>query len=276
MTIKLDEIRTLLVISPHLDDAALSVGGLIEAAVARGTRVVIATTFTADSPPPGKISPFAIELHGIWKLGDNPYAHRRAEDVVAVGLLGAELRHGGLHDALYRADDAGAFLYPTRRSIFARPVPGDRIGDKLAGLLARWIDELAPDLVLAPLAVGRHIDHVVVTNALQRLAASMPIEVALYEDIPYATGIVPVHAPDTVEAALARTPWSVTGPQLVAVQLERKLAAIGAYVSQIVDIFPNGLPFRSVVDRYMRLGPDGSLAERIWLTSRPGARLADR
>jgi hypothetical protein len=93
--------------------------------------------------------------------------------------------------------------------------------------------------------------------------------VALYEDMPYATGLFPVTAPDNVEAALARTQWHVTNPQVISVDLSGKLAAIAAYASQIADIFPDGLAFESVLDTYMRReDADGAFGERIWHTVR--------
>lgn len=53
-------IATYLYISPHLDDAVLSVGGLIAAQLAAGDRVVIATVCTADPAIDGIFSPLAI------------------------------------------------------------------------------------------------------------------------------------------------------------------------------------------------------------------------
>lgn len=279
MSVELQDMKALLIVSPHLDDGVLSVGGLVEYALAIGVRVVIATTFARDSPPAAELSPFAVELHGRWNRGPNPYAGRRAEDVAAIELLGAELRHAPLHEALYRTDAAGSFLYPTQESIFGPPAAGDEIGEALTALLDSWIDEFMPDLVLAPLGVGRHVDHVIVTSSLHRLATSRPIDVALYEDMPYATGIVPVFAPDTVEAALERTPWPVAGAQLFPVGLDAKLAAISAYASQIAEIFPDGRDVRSVVGRYMLdVGATlGVRAERLWLTRRqPGGAGTDR
>ena len=93
--------------------------------------------------------------------------------------------------------------------------------------------------------------------------------VALYEDMPYSTGLFPVAAPDTVDAALKRTSWQVTEPQVIAVDLPGKLAAIAAYDSQIADIFPNGIEVGSVLDAYMRMGDAAATyGERVWRTER--------
>ncbi|WP_299752172.1 PIG-L family deacetylase [Devosia sp.] len=266
MHIEVDACKRILVISPHLDDGVLSVGGIIERAVANGAEVIVATAFTADTPAGARISPLALELHALWDLGPNPFEQRRAEDVASVTSLGARVLHGNLLDALYRADQAGDPLYPTRQSVFGAPSDRDRIGDALVELFDAWISEISPDLVLSPLGVGRHVDHVLTTNAVRRLAMVRAMNVALYEDLPYATGLFPVTAPDSVEAALGRTQWQVTSPQVISVDLPGKLAAIGAYASQIADIFPNGLAFGSVLDTYMRR-EDGAFGERVWHTA---------
>lgn len=265
MRIEVDKCKRILVVSPHLDDGVLSVGGIIERAVLNGAEVVVATAFTADTPPDAGLSALALELHGLWDLGPNPFEQRREEDVVAVSSLGARLLHGPLLDALYRNDQAGDPLYPTRQSVFGSPSGRDGVGEALFDLFDNWISEFSPDLVLCPLGVGRHVDHIVTTNAIRRLAAVRSLNVALYEDMPYSTGLFPVTAPDTVEAALRRTSWQVADSNVIAVDLPGKLAAIAAYASQIADIFPNGLEFGSVLDKYMRQEDAVSAyGERIW------------
>ena len=254
-------------VSPHLDDGALSVGGVIARAVANGAEVVVATAFTADTPQGAGLSVLAQELHGLWDLGANPFAHRRGEDLEAVSALGARGLHGALLDALYRTDQAGEPLYPTRQSVFGAPSERDGIGDALIDLYDRWIGDFVPDPVLCPLGVGRHVDHVVTAQAIWRLAQRRGLTVGLYEDLPYATGLFPEDAPDSVDAALKRTPWPVTDAQLVSVDLAKKLAAVAAYASQIADIFPNGLDVDSVLGTYMR-GDDGAFRERLWETRR--------
>ena len=74
---------TTLVISPHLDDAVLSLGGSIAAWVGSGERVVVATVYTAG-PPLDTISP------GMRRFAD--YTARCAEDTAACAVLGCETR----------------------------------------------------------------------------------------------------------------------------------------------------------------------------------------
>jgi LmbE family N-acetylglucosaminyl deacetylase len=61
-----------LILSPHLDDAVLSAGGLMDRAVKDGAHVVAATIFTGDADLQGEPSPLVRELHEWWGLGANP------------------------------------------------------------------------------------------------------------------------------------------------------------------------------------------------------------
>src|SRR5262245_33163032 len=70
----------IVVLSPHLDDAVLSLGGLISREVALGRKVEVVSCFTSG-PPLDTIAP----AHRIF--GD--YSMRRAEDERAMAVLGA-------------------------------------------------------------------------------------------------------------------------------------------------------------------------------------------
>ena len=63
-------------LSPHLDDAVLSCGGLIWEQVQLGERVEIWTIFAGD-PPAEMLTPFAEELHTRWGCGLNAVEIRR-------------------------------------------------------------------------------------------------------------------------------------------------------------------------------------------------------
>jgi len=146
----------IVVVSPHLDDAVMSCGGLLAAAVRRGERALVVTVFT--------------EGEG--------HEERRAEDREAVRLLGAEPIHLGLVDAPERLGLARSH----RALVEEAAVDGAdraRVEDALdACFRERGIASDAP--VLAPLGAGRHVDHRVVHEAL----AARP-GVIFYEDRPY-------------------------------------------------------------------------------------------
>ncbi|HEY1100752.1 MAG TPA: PIG-L family deacetylase [Myxococcota bacterium] len=149
---------TLVVVSPHLDDAVLSVGAAI-AARAGSERVVVVSVCTAVGGPGHR-------LQG---------AHDRvAEDRVATAVLGAHAVHLGLPDAPLRgiSEDWWGLC------------DGDDVD---AAFVATIADRLRPHLVDAsdvwgPLAVGRHVDHRAVRAALDACG----VVHARYEERPYA------------------------------------------------------------------------------------------
>jgi LmbE family N-acetylglucosaminyl deacetylase len=137
---------TTLVISPHLDDAVLSIGGSIAAWTAAGERVVVATLYTQGPPLseiPKRMHPFA------------NYERRLAEDAAACDAVGAQVRWLGCVER--------AFRKPFLRYLGWFATPADRRGFAALSAAAAAVESLtplAPTRVLAPLAIGNHVDHV--------------------------------------------------------------------------------------------------------------------
>ena len=96
-------------LSPHLDDAVLSCGGLIWEQTHRGIPVEI-WTINAGDPPPGPVSDFISVTHFLWGTGtpQETVDLRRMEDKNAASIVGAQARHLTNVDALYRRSDAGS------------------------------------------------------------------------------------------------------------------------------------------------------------------------
>ncbi|MDD2921893.1 MAG: PIG-L family deacetylase, partial [Anaerolineales bacterium] len=98
-------------ISPHLDDAALSAGGLIYSQVRAGLDVEILTILSGF--PPDAISPFAQDLHRQWGIAAaaDLIRARRAEDTEAAKILGAKTIRLDYLDCIYRRGKNGNWLY---------------------------------------------------------------------------------------------------------------------------------------------------------------------
>ncbi len=189
---------TLVVLSPHLDDAVLSAGGAMLTAAAAGERVVAVTLFS--------------ECDG--------GGERRAEDARALAMLGAEGLHLGLLDAPERLG-----LERSKRALCDAILDGADV-DAVTKALSPVLSALEATRVLSPLAVGRHVDHRVVFEAARRVAA--PRGLAYYEDRPYA---FVAGATDARLAAVERlTASTTTYDDSVA---ERVRAAVMAYSSQL-------------------------------------------
>jgi LmbE family N-acetylglucosaminyl deacetylase len=172
------EPRRWIILSPHLDDGVLSCGGLAHA-LAKKHRVAI-WTFFSRAPRRGPYSHTAQWLHGIsgGHEGENLARIRREEDAKACAAVGAEHRHLEWMDAVYRRRADGRFLYRECRQNVLHPADSDLVREMLA-FLAK---EVQPsDIVVAPMAIGGHVDHVAVREA----AFPSPATLLYYPEVPY-------------------------------------------------------------------------------------------
>lgn len=203
--------RTLLAISPHLDDAIFSAGSTIARASRRGWRTVIATVFTGNvSQPKG----FALACQLDKGLGpDVDYmALRREEDLAACALVGAEAIHLPYLEAPHRG-------YEDAPALFGAVHADDEAITTVARGLADLIAAVSPTRILAPFGLGGHVDHLIVRDAVHLAAAARAVY--LWEDWPY---LERVAAHNRTAARFVRS-----DAELQAV----KLAACAAYETQL-------------------------------------------
>lgn len=207
--------RVALALSPHLDDAVFSCGGLLALLTDRGWRVVMATAFTRSIHPAAGFA-LACQLDKGLPADLDYMALRRAEDAAAARVLGVETRWLDLPEAPHRGyDSAGALFGPPRAD--------DTIAADLAPMIDHLLEELRPDLVLAPQGLGRHIDH-------RRLIEALPdttnhLTLAFWRDSPYAIRDPAAHPFDGVGGREGRV--------AIAAGLERKLESACCYRSQL-------------------------------------------
>jgi LmbE family N-acetylglucosaminyl deacetylase len=157
-------LKTLLAVSPHLDDAVFSAGALLARRARAGWRVVVATCFTASVPNP---TGFALACQLDKGLGPQVdyMALRREEDRNACALLGAEAVHLPFPEAPHRGYGSAAALFGPR-------LASDRMADTLSEALADMIAACEPNLLLGPAAIGDHVDHWIVREALAGTASA--------------------------------------------------------------------------------------------------------
>jgi LmbE family N-acetylglucosaminyl deacetylase len=185
------------VLSPHLDDAVLWCGALLTYAVSR-TAVTVVTFFTEPGQAPYTTSARRYLRREGGRDADAVFQLRRTQDRAALEPLGITCVHAGLTDALFRRHASGgwsrparlvpelAHIYPSLRL----HVTSGRIAGADAGTLreAREIIHTVAgsglNLVLAPLGVGGHVDHILVRTAA--LASGAPV--AYYRDFPGSRG----------------------------------------------------------------------------------------
>ena len=165
-------------LSPHLDDAVLSAGGLISDQSRAGIPVEI-WTFMCGYAPEEDVSPFAQLLHSMWGFSsaEETTRMRREEDKQAAAMVGAKVLHFDFLDCIYRRGAGGEWLYS---DVFMPPSPED--ADIPARIAETISSRLEPDDVLVcQLAVGSHVDHVLVRQGAELLERSLRYDI----DVPY-------------------------------------------------------------------------------------------
>ena len=214
-------------LSPHLDDAAFSCGGTLAALAAEGWDVVVATLFTASVPAPTGFALACQTDKGLPAEADY-MAIRRAEDAEACSRLEARAVWLPFREAPHRGYGSAAALFGPLRS-------DDAAHLDVAAALEPLLAELAPDLLLAPQAIGGHVDHVQAVRALHLLRRAEPV--LWWRDFPYlARG--ETHPGRPFEALLASLPEE-TRP----IRIDAKRHACAAYTTQLGFQFggPDGL-----------------------------------
>ncbi len=250
-----------IVLSPHLDDAALSCGGFIARATALGEPVLVVNICSGSPPPATEFSPFAQSLHARWGLPPaTVVAHRRVEDAVALGVLGADALLVPALDAIYRRPD----VYADETKLFAVPAPDDDLADVVRTLIASLTERYARASFYLPLGVGFHVDHQLVFSAATAALLETDASFAYYEDFPYARQDAAVEQRMTM---IGRERYAPRYVPLDTVLLTRKITAIAAYASQLGVLFGGTAAMPAAVTEYaMRVAPQNMrYAERQWV-----------
>lgn len=206
----------LIVVSPHLDDAVLSVGSTMSHLTARGVSVRVITVFGGD--PDGDRDPGESNRRAGFKTTGEAARRRRSEDDEACARLGLQPRR------LCFDDDE------------ASPREGHVIREALVPLLR------SADVVLIPGSPLSHPDHLLVSKVAASAASEVDSPVGLYLEQPYATwdslgrtltlpSLVPPPAPTVPPFTQDQIPWRRVGacPRCQA----RKWTAVGEYRSQL-------------------------------------------
>jgi LmbE family N-acetylglucosaminyl deacetylase len=179
---------------------------------------------------------------------------RSAEDAAFCAKIGAAYFPLGLPEPPLRG-------YKKFKSIFD-PAADPRREPLYPELRARLAGAAAgrPGLamVLAPLGLGTHIDHLMLREAAVEVGRERDLPIAFYEDLPYACDLTPEairsHAL-AFDAGLEPRDFDLAGV------IEAKVDLIRLYASQELPHF-----VRSVLDHGRRLADPGTgWMERLWL-----------
>ena len=210
-------------LSPHLDDAILSAGGLIYEQTKSGIPVEIWTCM-CGFPRETELSMYAQVMQYQWGFSsaEETVRLRRMEDENAAGIVGANTVHFDLLDCIYRRSKNGDWMY---LDVFGPPHEEDAdIPRQVAGIIAPRVTR--DDVLVCQLALGSHVDHVLVRRGVEMVGHPL-----LYlADIPYLFDHAETLGPST--ARMRETVHAVTEAGLRSWQ-----EAADAYASQLSSLF---------------------------------------
>ncbi len=252
------DVRHWIFLSPHLDDAALSCGGLLWDLAQNGHQVEIWTLF-AGNPPDEDFSPFAQQMHQDWGVtGAEAAALRKAEDQRACEILGVEYRHFNYLDAIYRRDQVtGKPVVNNNNELFGKPPEKPLINDITQQLLDLLPSEAA---LVSPMGLGTHLDHLAVLKAAEE-TSQVP---HYYADYPY---ILKEYTPTNER-------WETIFYPLNEAALRAWQEAVLTYNSQIGQFWRDDAELRLCLRNYMA-GGGGRLWKSLTLNKALGGHSLD-
>nr|BBH95738.1 GlcNAc-PI de-N-acetylase [Thermogemmatispora argillosa] len=248
-------------LSPHFDDVVYSCGGTIALQTLQRENSLVITVFAGIPGPDLKLSSFARRIQRTMSSSREAFSLvelRRQEDQRACSWLQADCLWLDYLDAIYRGSPA---LQRWRRAIGGgiRQVDAWLVEDLLQLCLA--LHRRLPSLHwYAPLGIGGHIDHRVVSAAAFRLLV-YGANVAFYEDFPY------VLRPSALRKRLREVGIAMQ-PHLVEISdtLALRQQAASLYASQVRINFGSSEALYQSIECYSsRISPKpGTHVERFW------------
>ena len=236
-------INSIGILSPHSDDIALSLGAFLQARRSV-LRVHIVTVFsiTKNTVDDSISAPHIVTLL------------RKAEDTCFITALGP-----GVAISWLDRNDAPLRLHIPDEAVFTSE-PSDVDLNEVRHILDKVKMEYSIfDLLFAPMAIGRHIDHILVRNvALELLKEGFLV--GFYEDLPYAAdySLGEIYEYVTQLGLLAGQELELCTIE-TGVVIEEKIALLSCYRSQMDPRTESRV--RSHSKRCSR----NSVVERVWV-----------
>ena len=234
------------VISPHSDDAALSLGGTLSERKASTDVSIftIASTSRCAGPDPlkGKIK----EVSKLRKEEDNLYAN----------YVNANIEFADIEDAELYVDKEGncwserLMNHPDQARI-----------ELFKNAMQKYFSNKFFDIIYCPLAVGAHCDHATTYLALKSIFSLKKINakqptIIFYEDLPYCA-----YESEKLDERISELKDSIS-PINKKINLKEKLNGISIYRSQytIEEIFPLMTEYTENISKKV----NQNSVERLW------------
>lgn len=220
-------------ISPHFDDTVLSCGQLVLDLRKMGKKVSVITVFTEASAK--TVSPQAKSFLAKcgYEIAKKLFKDRKKEDLQVAKYLGINVKHLGFTDAAWRCDAKGRPVYHSGKSQFSSKISKQdkalmmKVSVSLENLINK---QKGRYLILAPLSVGGHADHVII----QKIVSKLNCPKLFWEDFPYNTDRI------LYKSFFSRNREFKLFYKSNRLQAGKKDIAIRLYKSQTGSLFPSG------------------------------------
>jgi len=189
-------------------------------------------------PDGEQLTEFAQSTHKDWgtTTAEETIRIRREEDTQAASKVGAKAVHFDFLDCIYRRGKNGEGLY--NEAVFIPPHAEDfDLPAQIAQTMVAWLK--ADDIVVSQLAIGRHVDHILVRKAAEMLKRPLFFD----EDIPYLLDYPEELSPNTVGMKDSLQPISEAG-------FETWIEAIKDYATQLGGLFESTDSIRERMQTY--------------------------
>lgn len=231
-------------ISPHLDDAILSAGTLINC-LASSNEVHVVNIFTSVDRRSSLSGKIALKKVG-YKTPESLFKARRIEDGRVFSYLGLNPINLGYVDALWRKKRKSFFskfkflftefssIYPTYKFHVIKGKVSQNDREMILNISAdlnRLIKNGKDSIIFCPLALGNHVDHIIAREVCGQNFA----DIYYWADFPYSLNEKSGHYENFIETFRVK-------------KNDMKETLVKAYKSQFIAMFPNSkLPDHSEI-----------------------------
>ncbi|NTU73780.1 hypothetical protein HGB07_06485 [Candidatus Roizmanbacteria bacterium] len=227
--------KQVFVISPHLDDALLSMGTFLSQ-IKEEAEITVVSIFTKGAPAPYTLSARKFISDSGCTDAVTLFRKRIQEDQKALALIRAKHIYLGIPDALFRKKEKSNWLgkilpefnhlYPTYRFHIMKGemAAADDVVYQIKKELKKRIPPHA--IVISPFGIGEHVDHVITRMVCEELFS----KVVYYVDFPYSLR----------HNDFGQHPEDYRAMSTPA-DIEEKQLMVNCYASQVNGLFPGGI-----------------------------------
>ncbi len=265
------ERKRILVVEPHMDDAILSVGGLMWSLRESCEFTLLSVAGRSNFTSYYSLERDFFDVEKVSQL-------RKSESTLVMRLLGGQ--HAVLEELeaplRYQAGDWTLDWFKQHRKSVGEFVVHSASDDETeswAAAIERFLLTVAAEEIWLPLGIGIHTDHELTRNACLRVLRRLPnvesrMAIFLYEDVPYASQF-PAHTAQVV-GAIAEA-GGVLEPQAsdITCAFDAKLRLLSIYGSQFKMSFMS--PRVEVASRFASPSGEGCCERRFKMNRIPGA-----